>query len=248
MLKLSLNKECQILALTDIHEHPKQFKKMLEMWEPSPNKIIVITGDMIDKGFGYEAFTEICTLAQDLSSKGWLYFTKGNHELKALRKAKKKGELDSCMAWVNRQPISLSLYYPNGQRYTFVHAGITPKMEEKDLDSNLDVCYCRGVDSDGKHVESRLQENGKYKFVREATSWHEVYDGRFGYVVSGHQPILTGKPKFYEHSCNIDTACFRTGILTGLIISVDSRTHVQVGEHKDAFNYDPDFKFEEEFP
>ena len=50
-------------------------------------------------------------------------------------------------------------------------------------------------------------------------SWHELYDGRFGYIAAGHHPQINGQPKMYNYSCNLDTACYHTGVLTGRIFN-----------------------------
>jgi hypothetical protein len=56
---------------------------------------------------------------------------------------------------------------------------------------------------------------------RPGVKWHEVYDGRFGYIIAGHDSIKTGIPKFYNFSANIDTAVYCTGRLTVQIFSED---------------------------
>lgn len=61
--------------------------------------------------------------------------------------------------------------------------------------------------------------------------WAELYDGRLGTVVFGHQAF--GEPKFFEHAIGIDTGCvygnklsaiiFEMGVKEPLVISVNSR-------------------------
>lgn len=47
--------------------------------------------------------------------------------------------------------------------------------------------------------------------------WAEVYDGRFGHVVFGHQPWLDG-PACFAHATGLDTAAVHGGQLTALVL------------------------------
>jgi len=47
--------------------------------------------------------------------------------------------------------------------------------------------------------------------------WAEIYDGRFGHVVFGHQPFWDG-PACYPHATGLDTACIHGGALTALVL------------------------------
>jgi diadenosine tetraphosphatase ApaH/serine/threonine PP2A family protein phosphatase len=47
--------------------------------------------------------------------------------------------------------------------------------------------------------------------------WAEVYDGRFGHVVFGHQPFLAG-PAEFAHATGIDTGAVHGGGLTALVL------------------------------
>ena len=54
-------------------------------------------------------------------------------------------------------------------------------------------------------------------------TWHESYDGRFGYIASGHHSQKDGEVKYYNYSCNLDTACYNTGKLSVLVYSANGR-------------------------
>ncbi|MEL6753442.1 MAG: hypothetical protein AAFO57_05400, partial [Pseudomonadota bacterium] len=47
--------------------------------------------------------------------------------------------------------------------------------------------------------------------------WAQIYDGRFGHVLFGHQPFLGG-PACYPHATGLDTACIHGGALTALVL------------------------------
>lgn len=50
--------------------------------------------------------------------------------------------------------------------------------------------------------------------------WAEVFDGRFGHVVFGHQPFMKG-PGIYPHATGIDTGAVHGGALTAMIVTAD---------------------------
>ncbi|MAK63055.1 MAG: phosphatase [Ponticaulis sp.] len=53
--------------------------------------------------------------------------------------------------------------------------------------------------------------------------WAEVYDGRFGHVVFGHQPFMHG-PARYAFATGIDTGAVHGGQLTALVVRSADRT------------------------
>jgi len=147
-----------------------------------------------------------------------------------LERAIREKSMDENMEWISKQPLIYSFIYPSQKRYTFVHGGITPRMTWEKISNDIDLVYCRAIGKFGKSVSTFFnKETGQWEFREpDVIVWHELYNGRFGYVVSGHAPLKNGEPKFYKNSCNIDTACFITGKLTGLLLSENSMEHVQI--------------------
>jgi hypothetical protein len=121
---------------------------------------------------------------------------------------------------MERQPISLSFEFNKGKVVTVVHAGVTPNMTQDDIIKNIEVCYIRDVDSNGNMIPINLiNVNGKnvYKNKKEGgISWHKKYDGRFGYIASGHAANEEG-PLYFNYSCNLDTGVVKTGILSAQV-------------------------------
>jgi len=218
------------LVLTDVHEHSIQFFEMLEKYPISEERKLIVTGDIIDKGLGYPAFSAIATKIKELSDQGLAYLIRGNHEVKRIKRAIREKSMDENMEWISKQPLIYSFIYPSQKRYTFVHGGITPRMTWEKISNDIDLVYCRAIGKFGKSVSTFFnKETGQWEFREpDVIVWHELYNGRFGYVVSGHAPLKNGEPKFYKNSCNIDTACFITGKLTGLLLSENSMEHVQI--------------------
>lgn len=211
-------KENTILGVIgDIHEHKEQFDEILEKFQPSEERILVSVGDIYEKGFGLTQAESITDTLKDLNKKGFSYTVPGNHDYKLIRKAiRGNKEMSPQLKWLDDQPWAISFKFPNGKTVLVLHGGVTPKHTIEDL-SNSEIMYVRTVDSKGEYIPMKRKTiNGKTVLgaERQGPSWHEVYDGRFGYICAGHDAQKDGKVKYYKYSCNIDTACYHTGILT----------------------------------
>lgn len=214
--------DTKVAVIGDIHEHDKQYFEMIDKLQPSDKMIIVSVGDIYDKGFGVNAANRVVDHIRLLNKNKIGYVVRGNHELKRIRS--NRNYLSEQLAWLKRQPLSVSFRFSSGSSLTVVHAGITPHHKPNDLQKNVEVCYVRKVDSDGKMIRLQWKEDSDgNRFLEQekpgGVSWHEVYDGRFGYVAAGHAPQKDGVIKYYSHSCNVDTACYETGILSCQIFS-----------------------------
>ena len=69
--------------------------------------------------------------------------------------------------------------------------------------------------------------------------WADVYDGRFGHVIFGHQPFMDGV-KYFTNATGIDTGAVFGGTLTALIVNEDcSRQVVSVDSraYKDPHSF-----------
>jgi hypothetical protein len=131
------------------------------------------------------------------------------------------------LAWCRQLPLALFFEFSTGAKLTIVHGGVTPKHTWDDLGVNVETCYVRTVDEQGNMIRMIwVVRDGQKVLVSEKPNgklWHEVYDGRFGYIASGHAAQKDGVAKFYGYSCNLDTACYDTGILTAQIFGESGR-------------------------
>lgn len=233
----------KIAVVGDIHEHDLQFYDLLGQLNPGTNLIFVSVGDIYDKGFGISKAEKIVRTFQELHALGYGYVVRGNHELKNIKNKRYAG-LSQELAWLDRQPLSLSFEFINSSRVTVVHGGVSPAMTWDDLSNNIEICYIRNLDQNGHPI--RLQWDGKNKdrrlveAKRGGKSWHSFYDGRFGYIASGHDSQKDGIAKFYNYSCNLDTSCYDTGILTAQIFSEYGREDLVIarGQSKKSLNTD----------
>lgn len=200
MIKVS--NDTRIIVIGDIHEHEYQFDCMIEAIQPSSSTLVVSVGDIYDKGLGVRYAESITDKIRNLVEQGFAYIIRGNHELKLIRAAKQNNLMTNQLTWLDTQPLVLTFEFPNTTRLTVLHGGVKPSMDWEDL-HDVEVCFINDLDRHGNMVK---RGNGK--------SWHEIYDGRFGYIIAGHAALKDGQPKFYDFSCNIDTACYVTGILS----------------------------------
>lgn len=219
VLNIKVPTGAKLAIVGDIHEHENQFDRLIALIDPSPNMFFVSVGDIYDKGSGIKTANAILNKIRRLHDAGYGFIVKGNHELKHLRKAAYSNRWTYELDWINQQPLVLSFIFENGFRVTALHGGVKPSHTWNDLNKDTETSYIRNLDADGEMI--KLKWNGKeYEPCKEGgIPWHEIYDGRFGYIVSGHEPLKNGKPRFYKYSCNIDTACYRTGVMTCQIIS-----------------------------
>ena len=217
---VNLQAGSKLIVVGDVHEHEEQFDKLLTEAEPSSSNILAFVGDIYDKGFGKNIAESITDKLIKLVDSGCVYVIKGNHELTNIRYHEKKNKMTNQLKWWNKQPLSLSFTFSNRSKVTVVHGGVLPRHTWEDLASNIDTCYIRDIDTDGNIIKRlKKEKDGMRIMVNEkpGTVWHEVYDGRFGYIASGHSSQKDGVPKFYNYSCNLDASVYNTGKLTAQV-------------------------------
>ena len=200
----------KVIVVGDIHEHTEQLDRLLSAVTLSPEMILVSVGDIYEKGFGTQAAETIVNKFRVLSKMGLAYVVVGNQELKCIHLAKRNKKMTKCLSWLNKQPISITFEFYNRTRLVVLHGGIKPTHKMEDLYTDVEICYVRNLD---KHNNLIKNNSSKGKI------WLELYDGRFGYIASGHNAQKDGAPKFYNYSCNLDLAVYHTGRLGAQIFS-----------------------------
>ena len=94
-----------------------------------------------------------------------------------------------------------------------------PKKHQKNLQQVLRTRFISA--EDGRFLSLHKEEEGD-------PFWADVYDGRFGHVVFGHQPWFDG-PREFAHATGIDTGAVDGGALTALVVEDDgARSYVSV--------------------
>ena len=218
-LDILVPKDTKIAVVGDIHEHEDQFDRLLEKINPSEKMYFVSVGDVYDKGFGVSVAESITDKIRSMSEKGYGFVVRGNHELKNIKRARNAKAMTPQLSWFEKQPLALSFVFHNGSRVTVVHGGVKPSHTWDDLDHDIETSYIRKLDENGEMIKLEWFGDELRPAKPGGAAWHETYDGRFGYIVAGHEPLKDGKPKFYNYSCNIDTACYCTGVMTCQVLS-----------------------------
>lgn len=224
LLDIKVPSGSKVAVIGDIHEHREQFNSLLEIIKPSPKIFFVSLGDIYDKGFGIEIAEDIIDKLMPMVEAGYGYVLRGNHELKHIRKARQNNSMNKYLEWFDRQPLAVSFKFSNNTRLTVVHGGVLPSHTWQDINNDIETSYIRNIDDNGKMIKLVWQKSsdGKTKLLPEkqgGQAWHKSYDGRFGYIISGHDAQKDGVPKFYNYSCNIDTSVYTTGVMTAQVFS-----------------------------
>jgi UDP-2,3-diacylglucosamine pyrophosphatase LpxH len=218
---IKLQNDVKLAVVGDIHAHSEQFFKIFKQVTPTDKLIFVSVGDLFNKGFGDSHSELVIDALKPYVKLGQAFVLRGNHELKLIQKCRQNKEFTEHLWWCDKQPLAISFEFENQSKVTIVHGGVTPNHTWDDLNFDVETSYVRNVDDQGKMVPmvwKKDKENKKFlELEKPGKKWHEVYDGRFGYIISGHDAQRNGVPKFYNYSCNIDTCCYQTGILTCLI-------------------------------
>jgi len=224
---ISVPEGVSIAVMGDVHEHEEQFRAMLEEIRPRDNMWIVSLGDIYDKGFGKKSAERITDELIQLQNKSICYAVRGNHEVKLIRKVRHTPKQTPQLKWWSEQPLVLTFNFHTRNTITILHAGVTPLMTEGDFGHGVEVVYVRDVDDEGQMIPLVWKNiNGVQTLVKSkegGKNWHEIYDGRFGYIVAGHAAQKDGEAKFYNYSCNLDSGIYDSGILTTQIFNDEGK-------------------------
>ncbi len=210
----------RLIAYGDIHGCLDELIKLRDKIEPNQKKDIEIAlGDTISKGLHSKEVLKF------LRSQNIITIM-GNHEDKIVRylehekELKHKNEANPISLNSNQKELINSLdsknieyllnmpIYKKISNITLLHGGV-------DIDTNLEsddkkhlskVMHMRSVDESGRYVES-----GGSNF------WSEVYDGREGFIIYGHQ--VFSKPKRDKFALGIDTGCVYGNSLSCAILT-----------------------------
>lgn len=224
-LNINVPKGVELAVLGDVHEHDEQFNNIVSEAGINHNRWLVSLGDVYDKGFGVSSAEKITEKLINLELQNKCFAIKGNHELKVLKKNKNLIKTNKYLSWWNDKPIAIIFKFYNGNILTCVHAGVNNKISFDNIGHSIDICYIRDLDKDGNMIPLIWVKNdlGEKKLIQKnpGVNWHEVYDGRLGYIASGHISQKDGMAKFYKYSCNLDSRVYETGKLTCQIFNTD---------------------------
>jgi hypothetical protein len=237
----------------DVHGLIGPLKALVTSLEMERGDTVVFVGDLVDKGpdpFGAVAYAAQLARTADIQ----VTLVEGNHEDRhrryrrnlierpsvAAEQAAAAPELPNLTAQLGADEIafleSAVLFHRIPEHdILVVHAGIPGVITELPQDP-AELAHLVGKEK--KRYQALLRtrfikaSDGSYltlgKNEPDDPYWAEVYDGRFGHVVFGHQPFLNG-PGGFAHATGIDTGAVHGGKLTALVLTEDgSRKSVQV--------------------
>jgi len=233
--------ENDVCVIGDVHgclEELFDLIKLIEARSVKPIKLYFL-GDLIDRG------PNTIGVLRFVTSHPWVAgVCLGNHEEKFFRWMKHQ---EKELAGGPKNPIKQYFEYPEelsywldllankikayiqipDSNYTLVHGGFLPTMRNlpsqclKELSKFDRLCLrVRYIDENGNMVRFG-NEKPDHSF------WTESYDGRFGTVVYGHQPV--DEVVYKNNTFGIDTGCVFGGKLTALhLISNDEVEEISV--------------------
>ena len=239
------------IFIGDVHGMLDELNALLAKLNLREDDTIIFVGDLLDKGPDSAGVVE---RARVLSTTQTVVLVMGNHEdihsryrghLKgdvkmAQKMAANKPELPVITPQLSPQDIKFldsAVYFYRSPicDILVVHGGIPaskrtiPKtieelaaMNSKKRKSFKQILRTRHVNAKTGHFVGLGDERPEDPF------WADVYDGRFGHVIFGHQPFMDGV-RHFDHATGIDTGAVFGGTLTALIVDKDcSRTVVSV--------------------
>ena len=243
----------RICIIGDVHGKSDMLRALVDKLALQAADTLISLGDLVDKGPDPAG-----TVAYLRELKARAHFdvvlVEANHEDRHLRyrrnltlrpkvareQAESFSELSELMAeletadWAFLESAVLFHAIPE-HGLLLVHGGIpgnmvtfpdTPeeveamtKQQQKSIRQILRTRYISA--EDGRFLMLGKEEEGD-------PFWADVYDGRFGHVVFGHQPWFEG-PREFPHATGIDTGAVDGGALTALVVQADgARGYVSV--------------------
>ena len=207
------------LVISDVHAHWLHLKKLVESFGVKvdnngnilyfPEGLVIYNlGDIVDRG---EYPVECLHFFYQGLELGKVFSVMGNHDSKLYRHLKGnkielweeqlstveliKGHEDWILEFYSKLPYSIILPEVN-----LVHGQYSPNGEPKRY------MFARSVKTEN-HQDNKILPEDRYK-------WFEHYDGKYGWSLCGHFGENT---VYFGNKCAcIDSAVFRTGVLSGV--------------------------------
>lgn len=245
------------VIIGDVHGCIDELKELVEKCVLTQDDKLVFVGDLVDKG---PDSLGVLKYVRKLMLKGFnVHVVLGNHEEKHLRwvrnekRHKETGrknkmtpnddilsitpQYDDCdLAMLNMA----TLFYRHGDLLV-THAGVPPFIETLETNYFFRQLHGKRKNKYGQLLRVRfVDRNGRMIHLGHETDddsyWADVYDGRFGHVVFGHQAFMDEDPARYDHATGIDLGCAYGGFLCAMVVNdtskMDDVTFVKVRARK----------------
>ena len=235
----------KVLVIGDVHGCLDEFQELVRLAGPVDAYISI--GDLIDRGpdtLGCLAFWDSLKTSHPDS-----VLIRGNHDDKFLRFTERSKEFTKTgrMAmhppmheWMHavypgtEEVVSCAIVTEEGKeafrilsdsvfslrlgRFIFIHGGIPAGKSWVEWPASFkrvkSVMFCRHLD----HLTGETLTLGDA--TPEDPYWANIYDGRFGHAIFGHQVHLFDQSR-YPHATAIDHGCCFGLFLTGLVLDTE---------------------------
>lgn len=239
------------LFIGDVHGLSKPLAELLQTLQLRSGDRVVFLGDLIDKGpdpIGVVRMVGELASQPDFET----ILIRGNHEDKHLR-YRRNLKLRPKVASEQAQSASfLQRFHKDASEDDWLileasipfltmpelgllalHGGIPGNMQSLPDAGRYDVATGKEKEYLERIWRTRYVSRDTGSFVGLGKQkagdpfWAEIYDGRFGHAVFGHQPFLDG-PAHFDHATGIDTGAVHGGMLTAMIVnhSVPEERHL----------------------
>ncbi len=237
------------IIIGDIHGCILELQELILKLDLLPNDQLFFLGDLIDKG---PDSLGVVQFIHELSKKQNVKLVLGNHEDKFLRymhnrKFNKKALADMKVPadfeilgeHLTLQEIALLKqsyfnYFIKEDNLLLLHGGISGNCS---LDFSINYQYSKHSTKEFKGLDlitrtRYIDANGIFVSIGmesdQINFWAEVYDGKFGKVIFGHNPFLNETPKLFNHAIGLDTGCVFGGWLSAVIITESNLDYLSV--------------------
>jgi len=233
----------------DVHGALGPLEALVARLAPGPAHRLVFVGDLVDKGPDPAGVVQYVRHLHE-TAPFEVVLVEGNHEERHRRyhdntaerpkvardmaaEAPELPALDAQLSAGDRAFLAAAIPFLRLPDWgaLIVHGGIPASMASFP-DTAEEAARLTGAERDSfrKVLRTRYIEAETGKFLALGRNqpgdpfWADVYDGRFGHAVFGHQPWLEG-PACFRHATGIDTAAVHGGRLTALVLPEDGAAH-----------------------
>lgn len=229
------------IFIGDVHGLLAPLEALLEKLAPRTGDRLIFLGDLVDKGpdpVGVVRLVAALQARTDITT----HLLRGNHEDQHIRYKRNLIERPKVARQMAERKPPLSEFYDaaddliwatledalpfwrcHEQNLLAVHGGIPGDMWN--FPHHWDE-----VQHLTRHDQRMVEKIWRTRYISKETGvflasgqqapddpfWAEVYDGRFGHVVFGHEVFMDG-PAFFPHATGIDTGAVHGGALSALI-------------------------------
>lgn len=242
----------RVFVIGDVHGCIEELTALVSVLDPRAGDRLVFVGDLVDKG--PDSVGVVRAVAELLLRFPGSVVVAGNHEEKAIRRHR-QGKLDLLEPWaqsmsdsdwsfLRSMPLMLTLEGIAPQTVRVVHGGLVPAYFAS---HELPTSFPDNWHAGGGKLMDRARRFLRVRQVDEAGDmvsledtkpehrhWSDVYDGRAGLVVYGHDPELSGRPRISKDAVGIDTAAVHGGRLTAAVFDGGDVGYVSVGSKRYA--------------